>query len=96
MFYSKNLRIVTIVTIVAVLATNCWCRSENDTEGIKMEFVRIPAGSFNMGSPPSEEGRESDEGPVHQVQITKPFYMGRYEVTQSQWKAVMGTTLTQQ
>ncbi|MCR9201352.1 MAG: SUMF1/EgtB/PvdO family nonheme iron enzyme [Planctomycetaceae bacterium] len=44
-------------------------------------FVKIPAGSFLMGSPESEEGRVDDEGPVHRVTISKPFYAGKYEVT---------------
>jgi len=61
-----------------------------------MQFVQIPAGSFYMGSPSSEKGRNEYEGPVHEVRITKPFYMGKYEVTQAQWKVVMGTTLSQQ
>jgi formylglycine-generating enzyme required for sulfatase activity/protocatechuate 3,4-dioxygenase beta subunit len=65
-------------------------------DGLKMEFVRIPAGSFYMGSPSSEKGRDDNEGPVHEVRISKPFYMGKYEVTQAQWKAVMGTTVRQQ
>ena len=64
--------------------------------GVTMEFVLIPAGSFYMGSPSSEKGRAGDEGPVRRVQITKPFYMGKYEVTQVQWKAVMGATVRQQ
>ena len=53
---------------------------------IGMEFVLIPAGSFMMGS---EEG-ESDERPVHQVTISRPFYLGKYEVIQAQWQAIMG------
>jgi len=57
---------------------------------LHMEFVLIPAGSFMMGSPESEEGRDSDEGPVHRVRIAKPFYLAKYEVTQGQWQAVMG------
>lgn len=52
-----------------------------------IEFVLIPAGSFMMGS----ENRQADERPVHQVTITQPFYMGRYEVTQAQWQRLMGT-----
>ncbi|MGB8953325.1 MAG: formylglycine-generating enzyme family protein [Candidatus Aminicenantales bacterium] len=54
--------------------------------GAKMEFVLIPAGSFLMGS---NEGRP-EERPTHKVKITKPFYMGKYEVTQEQWQVLMG------
>ncbi|MCP4671310.1 MAG: formylglycine-generating enzyme family protein, partial [Desulfobacula sp.] len=53
-----------------------------------MEFVLIPAGSFDMGSSEEEEKRDPDEGPVHSVNISS-FYMGKYEVTQAQWKKVM-------
>lgn len=54
--------------------------------GIGMEMVLVPAGSFMMGS----ENGLSWEKPVHQVTINYSFYMGKYEVTQSQWQAVMG------
>jgi formylglycine-generating enzyme required for sulfatase activity len=60
------------------------------TNSIGMEFVSIPAGAFEMGSPSNEAGRDDDEGPVHQVTIKKTYYMGSYEVTQEQWRAVMG------
>lgn len=50
-----------------------------------MEFVLIRPGSFMMGS---DKGAD-DEKPVHKVTITKPFYIGKYEVTQEQWHAVM-------
>ena len=53
---------------------------------IGMEFVLIPAGEFRMGS----ENGEDREQPVHVVRITKPFYLGKYQVTQGQWEAVMG------
>ncbi len=54
-----------------------------------MEFVLIPGGSFMMGSPLNESGRGSDEGPQHNV-TTQPIYMMTTEVTQAQWKVVMG------
>ena len=57
---------------------------------IGMEFVRIEAGEFEMGSPSHEAGRDDDEGPVHRVRISQSFYLGKYEVTQGQWVAVMG------
>ncbi|MCK6527242.1 formylglycine-generating enzyme family protein [Myxococcota bacterium] len=73
-----------------------------------MEFVLIPAGTFQMGTPtptcPKDDpftekdeyadcmdGVSSDEMPVHRVTISKPFYLGKTEVTQAQWVAVMGT-----
>jgi len=55
-----------------------------------MEFVLIPAGKFMMGSPSEEQGRYDDESPVHEVTIKNSFYMGKYPVTQKQWKKVMG------
>lgn len=51
-----------------------------------MEFVLIPAGEFQMGS----NDEQDNERPVHQVQISQPFYLGKYPVTQAQWQAVMG------
>ncbi len=54
-----------------------------------MKFVLIPPGSFLMGSPENEPGHEDDEK-QHRVTLSEGFYMGRYEVTQAQWKAVMG------
>ena len=58
---------------------------------VPLELVRIPAGSFQMGSPDTERSRDSDEGPVHTVTIGYDFYMGKYKVTQAQWLAVMGS-----
>ena len=56
---------------------------------IGMEFVRIPAGEFMMGSPEDEAGRFPDEGPQRLVRISRPFYMSKYPVTQAHWEAVM-------
>lgn len=61
---------------------------------VPLVLVKIPAGTFQMGSPDSERGRSNFEGPVHQVTLTKDYYMGKYEVTEGQWQAVMGTTPT--
>jgi formylglycine-generating enzyme required for sulfatase activity len=55
-----------------------------------MKFVLIPAGTFMMGADQNFEYADDDELPRHQVTISKPFYLGVYEVTQEQWKAVMG------
>ncbi|MDR1817370.1 MAG: formylglycine-generating enzyme family protein [Puniceicoccales bacterium] len=53
---------------------------------VKMDVLPVPAGNFQMGS----DTGAYDEKPVHRVEITKAFYLGKTEVTQAQWKAVMG------
>jgi formylglycine-generating enzyme required for sulfatase activity len=58
--------------------------------GVKMECILIPPGTYQMGSPAGEAGRSGDEQ-LHEVEITKPFYLGKYEVTQEQYEALMGT-----
>ena len=57
---------------------------------IEKEMVLIPAGTFMMGSPNTEKGRQPNET-QHEVTLTNPFYMGKYEVTQEQWESVMGS-----
>lgn len=57
--------------------------------GARLEMVKIAAGTFKMGSPETEAGRDDDETP-HEVTLTFDYWLGKYEVTQNQWKAVMG------
>jgi formylglycine-generating enzyme required for sulfatase activity len=56
---------------------------------IGMRFALVPPGRFLMGSPPEEENRSEDEE-LHEVEITRPFWLGVFPVTQGQWRAVMG------
>jgi len=74
--------------------------------GVKLTMVLIPPGEFLMGSTAEEQARFLEEakaandkwvvdrvpseGPQHRVRISRPFYLGKYEVTQAQWQAVMG------
>ncbi len=58
-------------------------------EEINLEMVKCPEGRFMMVSPNNELGRNASES-QHLVTITKPFYIGKYEVTQSQYSALMG------
>ena len=64
--------------------------------GIGLDLVPIPAGTFVMGSPPGEPGRDACEGPLTRVTLSRPFWLGRTAVTHGQWKAVMGTDLSAQ
>ncbi len=79
--------------------------------GVKLTMVLIPPGEFMMGSPDAERQmaieeakagndtwaieRIPTEAPRHRVRITRPFYLGKYEVTQAQWLAVMGNNPSQ-
>ena len=58
--------------------------------GIKMEFIPIPPGTFQMGSPNSEKGH-SDEERLHEVRLSKPFYMSKYPITQEQYEIITGS-----
>ncbi len=58
--------------------------------GIELEMVRIPAGTFLMGSNLDPGYSSTSEAPVHTVTIGEDFFLGRYEITQNQWYAVMG------
>lgn len=58
--------------------------------GVDLRLVRIPAGSFTMGSPATELGHGRLEAPLTQVRISYDFWIGQYEVTQAQYEAVVG------
>jgi len=65
-------------------------------DSVPLKMVRVPAGTFQMGSPETEQNR--DAGPfakdetLHTVTLTKDYYLGKTEVTQRQWRAVMGAS----
>ena len=59
--------------------------------GISIEMVKVEAGSFNMGATPEMEKPADREKPVHRVTLTNNYYIGKYEVTQALWQAVMGS-----
>ena len=64
--------------------------SNDEYKTTKILLRGIPAGSFVMGSPAAELGREFDEGPLHTVTVSSIFYIGVFEITQAQYSNVMG------
>ena len=60
-------------------------------DGISIEMVKVEAGTFMMGATSEMKDPYDDEKPVHQVTLTNDYYMGKYEVTQALWQAVMGS-----
>ena len=86
--------VVTVVTVSGTFSTSAIGRAANPsaTNSIGMKLVLIPAGEFVMGSPEGEGVPKfnQDEKQVR-VKLTKLFYLGKHEVTQGQWQAVMKT-----
>jgi len=88
----------TSCVILAIYMASVGVASDNEkkeitiklTGGADMEMVWINPGTFIMGSPENESNRESNET-QHEVTISKGFWLGKYEITQSQWESVMNT-----
>lgn len=80
-----------VLSPTVIFAPLSQVKPKTHTNSLGMEFVLIPAGSFDMGIPKKFKSPCKDDVPRHRVTISQPFYMGRYEVTQEQWHAVMKT-----
>ena len=64
-------------------------RSVDLNATVAMDMIWCPPGTFTMGSPTTEAGRQADREDEHNVSLTRGFYLGKYEVTQAQYEAVM-------
>jgi formylglycine-generating enzyme required for sulfatase activity len=89
-FFPDPVVVTDVMMRQAIAATGlAWRVRDTATQ---IELVLIPSGTFQMGCSSSNlYGCNADENPVHQVTLTNAFYMGRYEVTQSQWLTRMGS-----
>ena len=89
------MRRVTVLLVFALIAGAAHANPEmtaNLPNGATMEFVWIEPGTFLMGRPDSDPWGEDPERPQHEVTISAGFWLGKYEITQGQWQAAMGTT----
>ena len=59
--------------------------------GVSFNMMKVEAGTFNMGATSEQQDADSDEKPVHKVTLSRNYYIGKTEVTQALWKAVMGS-----
>ena len=84
----KKFLILFFVILSVIAITGCGSNETFVIKEINLEMVKCPEGSFMMGSSEEELGRLEDEK-LHLVTFTKPFYIGKYEVTQSQYSALM-------
>ncbi len=88
-FRFKTVRVNEQGEIVETIPREAECFTEDLGNGITLEMLRIPGGTFLMGAAEGEEGASDDEYPQHQVAVPE-FWMGKYAVTQAQWRAVAG------
>jgi len=86
---NKELELARASNKPAIAAANSFAPSFKNLVG--MELILVKPGEFRMG----DDGGDANEKPVHVVVINKPFYLGKYEVTQAQWRAVMGNNPSQ-
>ena len=94
----KQILLVALTAVLVAVAGIAVWRLLSPAPGLStpIEMVDIQPGEFLMGSPTTEVDREDNERPQHPVKITYAFKMGKTEVTQKQWREVMGTTIRQQ
>jgi formylglycine-generating enzyme required for sulfatase activity len=85
------MRVALAIGLLAAAAPFLAQNTDATASSIGMEFVKIAAGEFMMGCSADDNACDADEKPAHRVQITKPFEIGKYEVTQAQWQAVIGS-----
>lgn len=86
----KILSLVWILSLFMLTFSLSFAQDKIYRNSIGVEFVLIPSGSFTMGVN-NNKAAANDETPPHQVHVSQSFYMGKYEVTQSQWMKVMGS-----
>jgi len=89
MHNSHRFVLVGLTTVVVISGIRAGGEGDKVQNSLGMYLVKVPAGSFLMGSPQTEHGRHDDET-QHEVKITKPFYLGIHEVTQAQYAKIMG------
>ena len=96
----RSLNRAIAATLLVILCTLLGTATAQATEvtvmlpgEVPMTLVHVPAGKFLMGSPPGERGNVLDNETQHEVTLTKDYYIGKTEVTQAQWQAVMGTPM---
>lgn len=82
--------ILCLIAVAAALSLSAQSSSPSASP-VHIDFVKIAPGEFTMGCATGDDACDADEKPAHRVQITKAFEIGKYEITQAQWQAVMGS-----
>lgn len=98
MYVNKEINGVQTISVLSRYEMDNYQKKENvtrgdffeETEGVVIEMIFVKGGDFIMGSPVSVQESDVDERPQHKVTVPD-FYIGKYEVTQEQWEAIMGS-----
>jgi formylglycine-generating enzyme required for sulfatase activity len=80
-----------LIAALAFVTCSVLAQTSSTPAEFRMDFVKVSPGEFMMGCSTGDIDCNDDERPLHHVQITKPYEIGKYEVTQAQWQAVMGS-----
>jgi len=90
------IRPIVVLSLTAFVSAALAGAEPRNIPDLNLTMMPIPAGIFVMGSPANEAGRNDNEGPQTKVTISYSFWLGQTEVTQDQWRTVMGTDVAQQ
>ena len=93
--YARLTGLLGTLLFVGFVPSVAWAALQTHTNSLGIEFVLIPAGTFQMGCGSAQEDCAGDEKPQHRVRLSQAFYLGKYEVTQAQWETVMGSNPSQ-
>lgn len=93
-----TIQFVAIIVVFGLSSSGCGLRQFSPpppnvpviTNSLNMQFIEIPAGTFLMGAIPGDDLAKGNEHPRHEVTITQPFSLGRFEVTQAEYATLMG------
>lgn len=98
--HRRTLPVLAPLALLALLTASAWAQAGTPKPGTVFtdcekdcpEMVVLPTGSFMMGTPDDEVGRQADEGPLHKVTFTKPFAISRFPITFAEWDAFIQAT----
>ena len=88
-----NKKILILLLLVTTFISACAPEDKITVtvNGVSFDMIKVEAGTFDMGTTSEQEDADSDEKPVHKVTLSRNYYIGKTEVTQALWRAVMGS-----
>ena len=85
------LLVATFINVRAQVANESQNKITFTVKGVSFDMIKVKAGTFYMGATSEQQNPDDDEKPAHKVILTRDYYIGKTEVTQALWRAVMGS-----